>query len=298
MFSEQHDQAAGLRRLLVRNQTRIITVVGGKSGVGRTCNVINLADSLARCGKNVLVLDENFGSNNLIRSLALPARYDLMDIAHGRCQPQQALLSCNDFQVLSTARAMRHLHEFDQLELIRLENALTQLSQHQDVMLVDATMRIRQSAVASSMANSSELLVVIDPTVTGITESYALIKRLALQNRRMQFQIVVNRAASERVAQTVFNNMASVARHNLGAKLHYLGFIQLDNHQKQASLLQQSLMEICPTAPAGKDYMALSARLLSLPDAQAQPAADISQIMKNLMQQMQQTQEYAVTTNV
>jgi len=45
------DQAEGLRRLLVRNQTQVITVVAGKAGVGRTSTTINLAAALNAFGQ-------------------------------------------------------------------------------------------------------------------------------------------------------------------------------------------------------------------------------------------------------
>ena len=77
------DQAEGLRRLLVSNQTRVITVVAGKSGVGRTSMTINLAAALARSGKDVLVLDENHAPNNLLDRLGLYARHDLLDVIQG-----------------------------------------------------------------------------------------------------------------------------------------------------------------------------------------------------------------------
>ncbi len=57
------DQAAGLRRLFGREQPRIVTFAAGSIGVGKSIAVANLAASLARQGKEVLVLDENTRDN-------------------------------------------------------------------------------------------------------------------------------------------------------------------------------------------------------------------------------------------
>src|SRR5487761_1918570 len=94
------DQAEGLRRLLVGNQTRIVTVVAGKAGVGRTSMTINLAAALACSGKDVLVLDENLAPNNLPDRLMLSAPHDLLDVAQGRCAVQQAVLRAQGYTVL------------------------------------------------------------------------------------------------------------------------------------------------------------------------------------------------------
>jgi flagellar biosynthesis protein FlhG len=205
------DQAEGLRRLLVSNQTRVITVVAGKTGVGRTSVTINLAAALARIGKDVLVLDENHAPNNLLDRLGLFARHDLLDVVQGKCAPSEAVLAANGFNVLPTAHVMYALAKLNHIEQQRLENALTEVSSGVDVMLVDAAMLVGQAAVSSSLSSGVKLLVVVDATASGITESYALIKRLALENARLQFEIIVNKASNDQEAKNVFGNMAKVA---------------------------------------------------------------------------------------
>ena len=74
------DQAEGLRRLLAQDSLHIITVVSGSVGAGKTSTVINLAAALAHNGKDVLVIDENAGANNLAGTLGLSAHRDLLDV--------------------------------------------------------------------------------------------------------------------------------------------------------------------------------------------------------------------------
>ena len=280
------DQAEGLRRLLVRNQAQVITVVGGKPGVGRTSATINLAAALTRSGKDVLVLDENRTPNNLLERLGLFARYDLLDVAQGKCEPRDAVLTTKGFSVLSTARAMGALAHLKQVEQQRLEKALTEMSSGVDVMLVDAAMLIGQAAVSSSLANGAALLVVVDITSSGITESYALIKRLALQNARLHFEIVVNKAIDEKAAMRVFENMAKVAQRNLAARLEYLGYIPPDDRLQRSVQLGRSVIDAFPTAVSAKSYMELSQKLLRLPLQQDETEGGISNVMKNLILQL------------
>lgn len=285
------DQAEGLRRLLVRNQTQIVTVVSGKAGVGCSSVVINLAAALARSGKDVLVLDENHAPNNLLNNLALPARYDLLDVAQQRCMMGDALLSAKEFAVLPTARAMYALATLRADELKRLQDALTEASGSVDLMLVDAvtlTGKANASVMSSGMANGAALLVVVDATASGITESYALIKRLATDNARSQFEIVVNRATDEQAAMTVFENMSKVARRNLAARLEYLGYIPHDNKLKRATLLGKPVLEAFPASAAAKSYLELSQKLLCLPMRQDAEESGISAIIQSLMRQVAQ----------
>lgn len=285
------DQAEGLRRLLVRNQTQIVTVASGKAGVGCSSVVINLAAALARSGKDVLVLDENHAPNNLLNSLDLPARYDLLDVAQQRCMLGSAVLSARGFSVLPTARAMHALAKLHSGELDRLQDALTEASGCVDLMLVDAATligRANASAMSSGMANGAALLVVVDATASGITESYALIKRLAMDNARSQFEIVVNKAAGEQAAMTVFENMAKVARRNLAARLEYLGYIPDDSKLKRATLLGRSVLDAFPASASAKSYLELAQKLLCLPVRQDAAESGISAIIQSLMRQVPQ----------
>lgn len=285
------DQAEGLRRLLVRNQTQVITVVSGKAGVGCSSVVINLAAALARSGKDILVLDENHAPNNLLNNLALPARYDLLDVAQQRCELGNAVLSARGFFVLPTARAMHALATLQPGELKRLEDALTEAGGSVDLMLVDAATlvgRANASAVSPGMANGAALLVVVDATASGITESYALIKRLATDNARSQFEIVVNKAADEQAAMTVFENMAKVARRNLAARLEYLGYIPSDSKLQRATLLGKSVLDVFPASASAKSYLELSQKLLGLPMRQDEVESGISAIIQSLMRQVSQ----------
>lgn len=290
------DQAEGLRRLLVRNQTQVVTVVAGKSGIGRTSVTINLASALARSGKDVLVLDENHAPDNLLDRLGLYAGHDLLDVAQGKCHPKQALLKAKGFGVLPAARAMHELASLSRDEQQRLEDALTRLSTGVDVMLVDAAMpalsRVEglagRTAVSSSLADGAALLVVVDATASGITESYALIKRLALENARMRFEIVVNKVADEQAALTVFENMAKVARRNLAVRLEYLGCIPQDERLMRATQLGRPVVEAFPVALSARACLTMSEKLLRLPVQQDEAETGVRAIIQSLVRQVAQ----------
>lgn len=288
------DQAAGLRRLLALNQTQVVTIAAGKAGVGRTVTTINLAAALASSGKDVLVLDENSVPDNLADRMGLVARHDLLDVAQGKCNLQKAMAAAGGFCILSTARAMHALTRLDPAGLRRLEDALAEASNSADVVLVDAALpppgRGAGKAVPASpsLASGAALLVVVEATPGGVTEGYALIKRLALKDMRQQFGIVVNRAGSERAALTVFENMAKVARRNLSVRLEYLGCIPADEKLRRAMQMGKPVMEAFPAAVSAKSYLELSQALLCLPMQRGEAEGGAPAIIQNLIRQVSQ----------
>ena len=290
------DQAEGLRRLLICNQTQVVSVVAGKAGVGRTSATINLASALAHSGKNVLVLDENHAPNDLSGRLGLFAKHDLLDVAQGKCKLREAVLTERGFCILPTARAMHALQRMENRpatlkreEQQRLKKALTEASDGMDVMLVDTAILAGQTAVSSSLVSGAALLLVVEATPSGITESYALIKRLAIENVRQHFEIVVNKAGNEKAAMTVFENMANVTRRNLSAHLEYLGYIPYDDRVNYATQLGKPVIEAFPAAASAKSYVKLSQKLLRLSTQHDEAEGGVSAIIQNLMRQMPQS---------
>jgi flagellar biosynthesis protein FlhG len=270
------DQAEGLRRLLVRNQTRVVTVVAGKARVGRTSVAVNLAAALHQAGRDVLVLDENPAPGNLADRMGLTPRFDLLDVVRGQCHGQAAVLQTGEFAVLPTARAMAAMGQLSRAEQQQMEESLTEVSTGMDVMLVDAAMQVTSAsdghvlsttrgAVSSGLSGDATMLVVTDATASGITESYALIKRLALENARSQFEIVINKADDESAARAVFENMARVARQKLSVRLSYLGCIPRDERVQRAGQLGKAVTAAFPDAGSALAYAALAQRLLQLP---------------------------------
>lgn len=71
-----------------------IVITSGKGGVGKTTLTANLGRALAVQGFSVLLVDVDFGLNNLdvVMGLENKVVYDVSDVLDGRCRPRQALV--------------------------------------------------------------------------------------------------------------------------------------------------------------------------------------------------------------
>ncbi|GAB4119602.1 MAG: MinD/ParA family protein [Sideroxydans sp.] len=258
------DQASGLRALLARSRARVITVLGARDGLGATSLVTNLAAIFARTGKQVLVLDENRSPANVAQTLGLRARYDLLQAARGDKTWHEVLLQDDaGVALLPLARAMENLPQLAGAERTRLLESLLAATTGRDVVLVDAARG--GASLCASLSGAEPLLLVLNPTASGITESYALLKQMALQNGRQAFAIVVNRVGSEHEALTVFDNMARVARHHLQVRLDYLGYIPLDEKMKRATQLHRPVVEVFPASAASLALREVAQGMLHAP---------------------------------
>lgn len=278
------DQAEGLRRLLVLPSLRVVTVLGAHKNLGATSVVVNLAAALSRAGKQVLVLDENLAQNNVANVLALKPRYDLLNaIRDGMNWRDVMLHTATGVHVLPVARAMQALSRLGVAERERLLENLTAASWGMDVVLVDAT--TDSHSVCASLSGEEPLLLVLNATADGITESYTLLKQMAAQNGRQAFDIVVNKARNEQEARMIFDNMAHVAQRHMRVSLKYLGNISLDKNFERATQMRRPLVEILPDAPASHAFTELARNLMLLPAAKKEGGNALNQLMQRLLQQ-------------
>lgn len=286
MLSEQMtDQAEGLRRLLARASTRVVTVAGARSGLGVTSVVVNLASTLAQGGKDVLVLDENLSHANVANSLALKPRYDLLNAVRGDKALRDIMLRpMRGVHVLPAARAMQALSGLSGGEREQLLASLAEASRGMDVVLVDGSSD-EGRFVSASLAPEQPLLLVINATAAAITESYALVKRMTMQDGRRSFQIVVNKARDADEAKTVFGNLAQVARRHLNVRMEYLGYIPVDEKLKRATQLCRSVVEAFPLSPSAQAFSGLERNLMLLPTAGNDEAGGLPHVIQRLMQQ-------------
>lgn len=316
MLSERvTDQAEGLRRLLLRASARVVTVAAARAGLGSTSVVVNLAAALARAGKDVLVLDENLSHDNVANMLALKPRYDLLNAV--RCDKAWREIMLHPqpgVRVLPAARAIQALPQLSAPERERMLQCLAEASDGADIVLVDAAtsaavarnspkadcfsstevnaglpmptgaIRVR-SPISAGLAPDQPLLLVLNVTASAITESYALIKRMAMQDGRRSFEMVVNKARDEQEARAVFANVAQVARRHLQVRVEFLGYIPLDDKLKRATQLCRPVVEAFPSAQSALAFGELGRNLILLPAPGDEEAGGLSDVLHRLMRQ-------------
>ena len=283
-YIQHHDQAAGLRRLLARASSRVVTVVGARDGLGATSIVVNLAAVLGNSGKEVLVLDENLSQDNVANTLALKARYDLLNVVRGDKTWQDVILrGLQGVRILPMARAIQSLGRLNDAQRELLLESLVAAAKDVDVVLVDAARD--GHSVCASLSGDEPLLLVLNATASGITESYSLLKQMAMHNGRQAFDIVVNKVATEREALVVFDNMARVANRHLQVRLEYLGYIPVDEKLKRATQLCRPVIEAFPAAQSSYAMREIAQGLLRAPQASEEGDNVLGSVMQRMMRQ-------------
>lgn len=244
------DQAAGLRRLFAARQPQLVAFAAGLDSCGRTSLIIDSAEALAAVGWRVLIIDENPAPQNILTRYGLTARHDLLHLLHGeRTLSQVAVPLAPQLSVVAATRA---LQAFDMAGSSRREQArsaalalrnlaptLTRLQQGVDFILIDSARQSNGLLTPLTLA-APHMVVVAAATSATITHAYALIKRLACERGRADFQVVINRARTLAESRIIFDNMRRVAEQHLTVRLDYLaGVVQADTTALAHALLER-----------------------------------------------------------
>ena len=89
---------------------RVIAISSGKGGTGKTFFSVNLASLLQKKGKNVLLLDGDFGLANIHLLLGEQPEKNLDSVLRGECSLEEILLTTQEgFTIIPGGRGQSSL---------------------------------------------------------------------------------------------------------------------------------------------------------------------------------------------
>jgi flagellar biosynthesis protein FlhG len=258
----EHQTLPRLVSAPVSGRPRVISVVSGKGGVGKTQMSVNLASALARLGHRVLLVDGDLGLANVNVLLGLSPDYNAAHLIDGS-QPFHRVVASfrGTFDVLPAGSALAHLAELDMPNQVRFMERLELYRRPYDFVILDACAGIGNNVrLALSMADES--LVVMHPETTSLTDAYALIKVAARIGLRGPFNVVVNRVRVAEQAREMHACIEAASRSFLGIEVGYAGYVYRDRAVERATQEQVPFVDSFPDSPAAKCMTALARRVL------------------------------------
>ncbi len=250
---------------------RVITVASGKGGVGKTHLSVNLATALAEAGKRVLLVDADLGLANVNVLLGMSPERNASHLLEGHDAFEDVVTRWRGlFDFLAAGSALVGLAELDMTAQVRLLERLALHRRDYDFVLVDAGAGIGGN-VRLALGMADEVLVVMNPETTSLTDAYALVKVAVRAGVKVPFQVVVNRVRTAEEARDMFGCLSSAARSFLGLDVHYAGYVYRDRAVERAMREQAPFVQAFPGSPAARCVEALARRLAGEVAAEVHP---------------------------
>lgn len=250
IYSSKLQRSASKDSAPTVRDARIITVSSGKGGVGKTNFTVNLAIALSRLGKNVSIIDADLGLANIDVVLGLVPKFTLSHVIRNEKEIKDIILDGpNGIRVISGGSGVMDLVNLDTEEIARLIESLEFLNDDSDYILIDTGAGLSRSVI-SFIEAASDVVMVITPDPTSITDAYAVIKNIASEDKNIK--VVVNRVDSNKEGQNVFFKLNSAAKKFLNVELDNLGYIYEDNNVKKAVRSQRPFLLEHPNCLASR----------------------------------------------
>lgn len=241
---------------------RVLSVTSGKGGVGKSNVVSNLAIALSLQGKKVLLIDADLGLGNLDVLLGLSPTYNLNHVLNGDKSITDIMIDGPaGIKIIPAGSGVQSLTSLGQHEKLKLLDELDMLEENFDIMIVDTEAGISENVTYFTVA-AQEIVVVVTPEPTSITDVYALIKLLATRYSEHHFKVLVNMAKDSEDALEVFRKLANVAGKFLDISLDYLGCVVKDEKVVEAVKRQKAVTELYPESDASNCFMTLAKRVI------------------------------------
>jgi septum site-determining protein MinD len=234
--------------------TRIIGILSGKGGVGKTTTVANVGTALAsKFKKNVIIVDCNITTSHL--SLYLGMYYSpvtLNQVLTGKAKIHEAIY---DYHVpgLRVIPASLSLKDLRGVDVSRLKKTIKKLSGEADIVLLDSAPGLGREAMATMRA-SDEVLFISTPFVPSTMD---IIKshQVALEVGVKPIGIMLNMVGKERYE-------LSVEEVEQLAELPVTISVPMDKNVLRSLALKTPVVLFDPSAPASRQFFELSGKLI------------------------------------
>lgn len=259
------DQALTLRKMNeVSGESscaRVIAVSSGKGGVGKTNSSVNLAVAFSRMGRKVLLVDADVGLGNVDVLLGLAPRYDIGHLLRGERMMEEVLVDGPEgVKILPAASGVAELTDLTPEQRLAMGSHLESLNEGIDVMIVDTGAGISRNVLYFN-ASAQEIVVVVSPEPTSLTDAYALMKVLNRKHGETSFKLLVNQVPNRKAATEVYRKISLAAERFLNISVDYVGCVLADENVPRSVIRQKPVMELYPDSASSRCFAEIAGEI-------------------------------------
>jgi len=251
-------EAVPLPRVRRGNETRVISVTGGKGGVGKSAVAVNLALAFAQLGGRVLLVDGDLGLANADLMLGVQPRTTIREVLRGEAALQEAMCDAGRGLTLIAASSGRtDAERLGAREWSRILPALRGMAPSYDCIIVDIAAGIGDAAMRMA-ASADHVLVVVTPDPASLRDAYAVMKVLSKELDVGRAEVVVNQARQVADGPALFGRLSRVVGKYLPLTIGLAGTVVRDECFARSVVEKRPLMTSFPGSASCKQVFAMA----------------------------------------
>ncbi len=240
---------------------KTIAVASGKVSVGKTTVTANLAIAMNKLGRKVMLMDSDFGLNNIEAQLNLPPKDHLHHMLNTELSLKDIIIEGPEgIKILSAGHSA-----LTELQRLTILDAIDGCTSDIDVLLIDTTSGILEN-IAFFCSAAQEIIILTSPEHTSIADAAALIDVLYSRYQENQFHVLVNYVKNDEEALEVFRRLSLATEPCQSISLDYLGHLPLDEAVRVAVQAQRAFVDLYPRCPASRGIIEIGKKILKSRD--------------------------------
>ncbi|HET7658050.1 MAG TPA: MinD/ParA family protein [Bacillales bacterium] len=260
------DQAAMLRRKM--NQTRVVSVISGKGGVGKSNVSLNFALALRKLGKKVILFDLDIGMANLDILMGMLPTHTIVDMIEKKLSVWDIIeKGTGGLPFIAGGSGLSEFFRLDEHQSAHFLNELEKLGHEFDTIIFDMGAGMTEDALKFVLA-SNEAIIVTTPEPTSMTDAYAALKMIYHSGGEIPVRILVNRAQTDHEGRETSLRLQQVTEKFLQRKIRTFCILPEDRIVSDAVKAGVPFLFYSPRSPVARAVMEAAQIWSGLPTEQ------------------------------
>ena len=249
-----------MNRLMSENQSistgvKVVSLLSGKGGVGKSILTFNLGERLAAEGHRVLIVDADTSCGNLHILANIESEYSYSDVVNSTRRLSRSICRINSMlDLLASPNSL--LAEESKLSEVDISELIARIrfqAVNYDLVLIDHPSGVSNRIVETATEFDANLLVIV-PELTSISDGYGLFKRLVVGSKGIDCRFLINRTESEAEAEHVAGKFMAMTERFVGQTPDFAGFVR-ESQDIRTSVGRQ--LPIAAAVPQSKEIQSL-----------------------------------------